>query len=110
MGSDSEGHALLWTGGADSYVDLNPKGWVTSYATATANGLQVGYGYTAGLYRRALVWSGTADSYVDLDTFLPRGYSEGKAYGVDAVGNIVGTAIGLDGYTRAILWTPNRPR
>ena len=93
--------ALLWTGTAESVVELNPYLFIESVALAVANGRQVGWG-TIGLPRtqtHALLWSGTADSAVDLHVFLPPGFQSSQATGIDASGNVIGTA---DGHP--ILW------
>ncbi len=37
-------HALLWNGSPESVVDLNPPGFITSYATSVSGTNQVGYG------------------------------------------------------------------
>jgi hypothetical protein len=93
------GRALLWTGSAESVVDLHPSGFYQSIALAVAAGRQVGFATAAGGQTHALVWSGTADSVVDLHVFLPASFRSSEARGIDASGNIIGTA---DGY--AILW------
>jgi hypothetical protein len=94
-------HALLWCSSAAIYFDLNPSGFTQSKAYGT-NGLQqvgVGDGH-------ALVWSGSAASYVDLQQFLPAGFTESAAYGIDVQGNIVGCAMDSLGREHAILWQP----
>jgi len=93
------GHALLWTGSAQSVVDLHPNGFSDSVAKAVAAGRQVGWGTTADGSTHALLWNGTADGAVDLHAFLPAGFRNSQANGIDASGNIIGTA---DGH--AILW------
>jgi hypothetical protein len=100
------GRAALWTGSAESVIDLHPRGFDTSQASAVAAGRQVGYGSTSRQFEgygstlvHALLWSGTADSVVDLHTFLPAGFRNSLAHGIDASGNIIGQA---DGH--AILW------
>jgi hypothetical protein len=93
--------ALLWTGTAESVVVLNPYLFIESVALAVAAGRQVGWG-TIGLpitQTHALLWTGTADSAVDLHVFLPPGFQSSQATGIDASGNIIGTA---DGHP--ILW------
>jgi hypothetical protein len=92
------GHALLWTGSAASVVDLHPRGFDSTSALAVAGGLQVGTGLVSGR-NRALLWSGSADSVVDLHALLPPGFSGSLAHGIDASGNIIGTAD-----NHAILW------
>ena len=96
-------HALLWSGSAISAVDLHPTGWFDSRITALTPTIQVGDGWTgapgvAGSHRHALAWSGTAASVIDLNQFLPPGYSEAVATGVDAAGNVVGYAYNTPGY------------
>lgn len=93
-------HALLWQGTAGSVVDLHPYGFWESVATAVANGRQVGWGSIVNPTNvHALLWTGTADSAVDLHMFLPREFVHSQANGIDASGNIIGTA---DGHP--ILW------
>jgi hypothetical protein len=91
-------HALLWAGTAESVVDLLPVGVWESGAVAVANGRQVGWS-TVGDLTHAFLWSGTADSAVDLHMFLPSGFRNSRANGIDASGNVIGTA---DGHP--ILW------
>jgi hypothetical protein len=59
---------LLWSGSADSAVDLNPAGFAYSYANEVRDGKQVGYGSgtSTGGNSHALLWSGSAASAVDL--------------------------------------------
>lgn len=98
--------ALLWSGTAASVVNLHPvSGFDSSSARAARNGKQVGTGTLAGggfsAPTHALFWSGSAQSMVDLHAFLPAGVSSSSANGIDAFGNIVGTADG-----RPVLWRP----
>jgi len=100
-------HAILWSGTAASYVDLNPSGFEFSAARDVSGGRQVGYGggIATGNMNHALLWSGSADSYIDIHTFLPTGYSESYAYGIDSIGNIVGYAIWDEtGQQHAVSW------
>ena len=95
--SSSQMHAMLWSGTADSAVDLHPAGFTDSRITAVTATMQVGDGwvgpgYQAGSIRHALVWSGTAASVVDLNQYLPVGYANAVATGIDANGNVVGYA------------------
>jgi hypothetical protein len=98
-------HALLWTGSADSVVDLNPSGFTASEAYGVSGGQQVGVG-TIGGQEHALLWMGSADSVVDLHTFLPPQFTSSIAHGIDADGNIVGYASGPDGNNHAFLLIP----
>ena len=105
-GSDT--HALLWSGTPESYVDLNPSGFLRSAAHGVSGGQQVGVGYgtATGSNNHALLWSGTPESYIDLHTFLPAGYFDSCAYGVDSLGNVVGYACGVDTEFNAVMWVP----
>lgn len=100
-------HALLWTGSAESVVDLHPSGFNESYVAAVAAGRQVGAGRTADYSPRALLWNGTADSVVNLHMFLPAGFDSSEAYGIDASGNVIGTAWASGYGSHAILWVRN---
>jgi uncharacterized membrane protein YgcG len=90
-------HAGLWSGTAASFVDLHPAGFTDSKVNAMTATKQVGEGWVGGLgtlgsVRHALVWQGAAASVVDLNQYLPAGYTNGVATGVDAAGNVVGYA------------------
>ncbi len=108
-------HALLWSGTAASVKDLNPSGFNDSDARGVGGGQQVGEGRgpaTGGRFH-ALLWSGTAASVVDLHTFLPPGFTESFAQGIDSDGNIAGFATGSAGGSflrHAFLWQPVRER
>ena len=89
--------AMMWSGTAASAVDLAPAGYTDSKVTAMTATQQVGEGWTGtaglvGSVRHALVWQGTAASVVDLNQYLPAGYINGVATGVDINGNVVGYA------------------
>jgi hypothetical protein len=62
-------HAMLWHGTPESYVDLNPAGFHSSFAYALSDTFQVGYGEgpSTDYHQHALLWSGTANSVVDLN-------------------------------------------
>lgn len=87
-----ESHALLWRGTADSVVDLRPSGFTYSEAHATNDSEQVGYGYDPARGHHALLWHGTAVSALDLHAFLPPGFAESEALGIDSTGEILGVA------------------
>lgn len=81
-------HAMIWNGSADTAVDLHPAGYTDSKVTSLNGTQQVGEGWVGaqssyGSVRHALTWSGTADSVVDLNQYLPAGYTNGVATGVD---------------------------
>jgi hypothetical protein len=69
-------------------VDLNPAGFSSSFTTGTNGQKQVGYGWVSADHRHALVWSGSADSVIDLHQFLPSGYYDSRAHGIDEQGYI----------------------
>jgi hypothetical protein len=97
-------HALLWTSSPQSVVDLHPSGARDTAALGVANGRQVGWGTIADGATHALVWNGTAESVVDLHLLLPAGYTRSDASGIDASGNIIGSAMDSTGRSHAILW------
>jgi len=97
----------LWSGSADSCVDLHPVGFDESAALAVAGGWQVGQGrgLATGDQTHALLWSGSAESCIDLHSYLPTGYVGSDVYGIDSDGNIVGVV--WDGDREyAAMWTP----
>lgn len=71
-------HALIWTGTAESYVDLHPDGFDTSRSYGASSTNQVGAATIAGL-EHATLWSGTAASAVELH---PTGYDRSIAFDV----------------------------
>jgi hypothetical protein len=103
-------HALLWSGTAASVVDLNPAGYDSSAAFGVAGGRQVGEGSSSltGL-THALRWLGSANSVLDLHNFLPSGFAQSTALGIDAAtGNIIGVAFQTNADVNgvAVMWTP----
>jgi hypothetical protein len=107
--------ALLWTGSADSVLDLHPAGYTSSEANATNGIQQAGTGFigdadTPTAQSRALVWSGSAASVVDLNQFLPPGYTDAAATGIDASGAVVGWASkgprDNPANVHAVMWVP----
>ena len=91
-------HAMLWSGDAASAIDLHPTGYTDSKVTSINGVEQVGEGWVGGAagafgaVRHALLWTGSASSVVDLNQYLPAGYANAVATGVDGSGNIVGYA------------------
>ena len=108
--------AILWTGSAASAQELNPAGFISSEANAT-NGLQqVGFGLVMSAMNvptrsHALVWSGSANSVIDLNQFMPIGFTESAATGIDLAGNIVGWASKGSHFNpanvHAVMWKPS---
>jgi len=72
-------------------------------ATGVGGGQQVGVGLgtATGHDFHALLWSGTAASYINLHSFLGSGFTSSEALGIDADGNIFGSADG-----QAVMWVP----
>jgi hypothetical protein len=107
--------ALLWGGSVESVVELQPDGYAASEANAT-NGVQqagsgfVGDAFTMVGHSHALVWTGSAASAVDLNQFLPPGYTDAAATGIDAAGNVVGWASrgpsSDPANVHAVMWKP----
>lgn len=60
-------HAALWTGTADSFVDLHPAGATQSRGLATDGTLQGGWAsLPGGGDHEAVIWSGTPESVINL--------------------------------------------
>ena len=94
---------MLWSGTADSAVDLLPPGGFAGAVTGMAADQQVGFiGFEGGV-TRATLWRGTAASAVDLDplTGFLRTTAE-ATNGVQQVGYGLGPATG--GAEHALLW------
>lgn len=73
-------HASLWSGSAESWVDLNPSVADASYVTSVYADRQAGFAYfSPGIHTHAGIWSGTASSWVDLN---PDGASSSHADGI----------------------------
>jgi hypothetical protein len=101
-------HALLWSGSADSAVDLHPTsiaGMTDSSAVATDGLQQVGEAWVSATASQphALLWSGSADSAVDLN---PAGFIDSYANGL-ANGKQVGwgDSSATPNSPTALLWT-----
>ena len=108
-GSSTVTHALLWSGTANSAVDLQPTnltGFFDSYAYGVGGGQQVGSGDLdpQGGVAHALLWSGTADSAVDLNPTNLTGFTESGANGTNG-SQQVGYGGGMGGPWHALLWS-----
>lgn len=78
---DNSDHASLWNGSVTSWVDLNPDGYIQSYALDTSGSQQVGRAYVDDhTFSHAGLWSGSAESWVDLH---PAGASTSEANAID---------------------------
>lgn len=96
--SNNYNHACLWSGTAESCVDINPAVATWSSALGVSGGQQVGFAHLAIGYHASL-WSGTAASWVDIH---PAGAGPSSAYGVSG-GQQVGFAR-VGGVMHASLW------
>ena len=89
--------AALWTGSAESFVDLTPPKVRHADAQACVGGYQVG---AVGLdannsERRATLWRGSAATRVDLQALLPAPWNRSDAIDVRVTGgalHVLGTA------------------
>jgi len=92
----------MWTGSADSMVDLNPAGAGQSEAKAAAGEKQGGRHWPVGAtFPFASLWSGSAASHVNLH---PAGFKGSEVNGMSG-NQQVGTVITTSGAQRAALWT-----
>ncbi len=99
-------HAMAWQGTAASAHELLPLPTLANnFATAVNGGRFVGFGSEPSGASHALYWATSTSAPVDLNQFLPIGYSNAVANGIDSNGRIVGTASNASGQ-RAIVWTP----
>jgi hypothetical protein len=103
-------HALLWSGDANGYVDLNPGDiWNDSVALAIAGTQQVGNvnllypGNESPPYSvyHAALWNGTPDSWIDLHPSLP-GIDRSFAKDTDGVQQV---GYGTFGGDHALVWS-----
>lgn len=94
--------AGVWSGSAESWVDLSPTGSVQSLANATDGVHQVGYAGWAGGGVRASLWSGSPGSWVDLN---PAGADESFAFGVSGIHQVGEAHIHSEASRHASLWS-----
>ena len=98
------GGPILWTGTAESAINLAPNIGGRAYATNGAQ--QAGFIFSGDPNdpHHAAAWSGSPETMVDLAQFVPDlHYTEAR--GIDEFGNIVG--FGYDNFgPKAILWKP----
>ena len=101
-------HAMLWTGTAESAIDLHPAMGFTTTISYDTNGRQQvgqGVGSATGGMTHALLWNGS-NVAEDLHRFLPPSAINSYAMGIDDVGTIVGAAGYGDNDLRAVMWIP----
>ncbi|MEW5882727.1 MAG: PEP-CTERM sorting domain-containing protein [Armatimonadota bacterium] len=92
------GHAVVWNGDRNSWVDLHPKGALNSIALGVGRGIQVGrVQMPTDVF--AAMWRGTPESLINLDV---DGYDGTDAYATDGVYQ-VGTASTIQ-TTQAYVW------
>lgn len=98
--------AAVWTGTVPAPVSLHPAGALESEARGVAAGTAVGYATGEDGIPRARAWRGSADAAIDLHAQLPTGFLYSFANGIDADGNVVGSAYEeATGSWRAVLWS-----
>jgi hypothetical protein len=103
-------HAMLWSGSAESAIDLHPGGvYTSSRALGISDEFQVGYASLPGS-DHAMLWSGSAASAFDLHSLLPSAsFKRSYAYSIDT-SMLSGTIIhgfGVDNADKlhALAWT-----
>ncbi|HEY1685389.1 MAG TPA: hypothetical protein VGG19_11545 [Tepidisphaeraceae bacterium] len=97
-------HAYLWDTVTNTGIDLDPGGYVITNAWATNGTIQIGAAGVSDLTSHAAVWEGSAATFYDLNTIIP-GATSSAAYGVNAAGDIVGSAV-INGESHAVMWYP----
>jgi hypothetical protein len=102
-------HASLWNGTAESWIDLNPKGYNESEARGISHGYQAGSVQISSFFDmwHAGIWSGTPGSWVDLNALLPTEYWDSEAQDIEVTDTdiwVVGQAHNTMWQSRAVLW------
>ncbi len=109
IGTQNISNALLWTGTANSAVDLNPNklGVSGSVAYGTNGTQQVGYGNGSGTGHNdhAVLWTGTAASAVDLNPTNLSGITNSYAWSTDGTQQVGWGNSGGVTADHALLWT-----
>ena len=108
-------HASIWSGTADSWLDLHPASAVSSEAHCMSGDWQIGYvsiEVAPGERRdHASIWRSTAESWVDLHLLLPSNYFSSVASSVAINGSrveVVGWARNsVSNNDEAFLWIGN---
>ena len=83
--------AALWTGSAESFVDLTPPGAKHAQAQACAHGLQVGWlsRKADSSMSRAVLWRGSARDRVDLHAAIPEPWNRSVAVDIRVESGVV---------------------
>jgi hypothetical protein len=86
-----EMRAALWTGSAESFVDLTPPRVKHAQARACAGGFQVGWvsDDANNAVTRAVLWHGSAADLVDLHALLPPPWNRSQAVDIRVEGRAV---------------------
>jgi len=99
---NSQNHAMLWTGAANTAIDLNPTNlyaYYNSQINAVSTGQQVGSGASISHGTHAVIWAGTTDSAIDVN---PAGAAGSVLLGTDGINQV--------GYTTAnVFYTGSNP-
>ena len=95
--------AAMWSGTADSYVDLHPNGALDSVAWGGGDGQQVGSVLSGvlGEGNHATLWTGSASSRVDLH---PAGWASSIAVAARGGQQVGRGTFNATTFTAAILW------
>lgn len=102
--SSGDTFAALWTGSADSFVNLNPAGAARSMINGMRDDQEAGYAMflvNRTMYFHAGLWTGTAASWIDLH---PTSCIHSYANGVSG-GQQVGYVMVASGDYHASLWS-----
>ena len=98
----STSHAAIWSGSAESFVDLHPSGSSGSEIRGMSGDVQVGV--SSG---HAFLWTGTAGDAVHLHLYVTGSDRGSAAYGVASDGTIVGlVSFGPGSTYTAAMWSP----
>jgi hypothetical protein len=109
LSSPTRDHALLWTIGTGTAIDLNPTSMTNSVANGTDGTHQVGSvaGASTGGLNHAVIWSEVANTYADLNPTTLTGITNSSAIGVGG-GQQIGNGGNTSGSnTHPILWSGN---
>lgn len=100
--------ATVWTGTADSALNIHPYSFTHSYAAAVNGPWIAGYAGDQSksgtpAYYHAIAWDGDYQ-FTDLNAFLPAAFVGSQAFSVDEQGNVAGVALTADGQRHAVVW------
>ena len=100
VGGSTYNHAVLWPGNSTS-VDLNPAGYMNSFASGSFGDQQVGRADN-----HAMLWTGSAASAVDLQPATLTGINYSFAEGISSTQQVGDGFAALNSdTTHALLWT-----